>query len=85
MGFYDYLTTKTNQKTPGWGRRDWESARPQADFFRRCPPSKPKKTLAIRPGGPMAGVALSPAAVPRDSAAVWPKCDTEATVGELGD
>ena len=33
-----------------WGR-GWESARPQAVFFRRRPPSMPKKTPAIRPGG----------------------------------
>ena len=64
MGFYDYFTTKTNQKTSGLGRRDWESARPQADFFASAL-SRPKKTPAIRPGGPTAGVALTFSSIQR--------------------
>ena len=59
MRFYDYLSTKTRQKNAGLGGRNWESARPQAEFFCRRPPERAKKMPTIPPGGPTARVALS--------------------------
>ena len=56
--WYDLFFDQNSQKKRRVGGRDWESARPQAEFFCRRPPEQPKKTSAIRPGGPTAEVAL---------------------------